>query len=564
MNVIIDQKSTEHNRIESLSDIKKIAVIYIDKNDINNLKTKLLQKYAKNAKMDGFRAGHIPLNIVEKMYGLQAYEEAISKKINDKFFNIIKENNLYLAGEPIFTLKNNDIYKNIDSDKNDNNKLNNVTPNLTTLESNSNHYELDGFIQIETKAANSTGNNNPESSQQEIKTHNHDHSHTHDHECNDPTHNHHHDAIDNNTYGINADDYINYFVFIVKFEIFPTIIINDLSDKICIKPHCNITEEDVDHNILQLRNKLAKYILATDENQIVKDGDQVIVDYIGLIDNKEFDDNSDNDFEFIVGDHNSIYPEFNDAILGMVIHQTKEVLVDLSVDPKEDSNSNSASNDDTNNDNASNKNAIFKLTLKSIKTKELPEIDDKFMEYYGITDHSIDTLRQQVRNTSLLEVSNLINQKTKENLYELLLQNHEFEAPQAIVNEEINDMMNKLQNEFMEKYNYNKIDDLDTFKELAHELFSKAAIRKVKIQLLLERLIKDNQISVNQEEINDTIDNMSLLYNNPQNFIKLCQKDGEHKEKMKLIAIENKLVSLLLSKVKLEKQEITYAALAAK
>ncbi|MCC2625983.1 MAG: trigger factor [Burkholderiales bacterium] len=92
--------------IEVLKGLERKVTFTIKKDDVKALVDGELKKYAKKAKIQGFRPGKAPRNVVEQMYGGQAYEDSLNNKINEKFGAIVTENKVDIVGYPKFDLTN--------------------------------------------------------------------------------------------------------------------------------------------------------------------------------------------------------------------------------------------------------------------------------------------------------------------------------------------------------------------------------------------------------------------------------------------------------------------------
>lgn len=92
--------------VEMLEGLKRKLTFGIKKDDVQASAKAELKKYAKTAKMQGFRPGKVPANIVEQMYGSQAFEESLNQHINQQFRNLIIEHKINIASSPEFDLTN--------------------------------------------------------------------------------------------------------------------------------------------------------------------------------------------------------------------------------------------------------------------------------------------------------------------------------------------------------------------------------------------------------------------------------------------------------------------------
>lgn len=92
--------------IEVLQGLQRKATFSVNKNEVQAESKVELKKYAKDAKVQGFRPGKAPAHVIEKMYGGKAYEEALNKQLNQQFVDLIVENKIDLVGYPKFDLTN--------------------------------------------------------------------------------------------------------------------------------------------------------------------------------------------------------------------------------------------------------------------------------------------------------------------------------------------------------------------------------------------------------------------------------------------------------------------------
>ncbi|MCX8514470.1 MAG: trigger factor, partial [Burkholderiales bacterium] len=92
--------------VEVVSGLKRKVTFNIKKNDVQESVQLELRKVAKTAKLQGFRPGKAPLNLIEKAYGGKAYEDSLNQHINKQFDALVKAHNLNIADYPDFKLEN--------------------------------------------------------------------------------------------------------------------------------------------------------------------------------------------------------------------------------------------------------------------------------------------------------------------------------------------------------------------------------------------------------------------------------------------------------------------------
>ena len=92
--------------VEVLSGLKRKATFIIKKDDVDSRVQEEVKKYAKTAKIQGFRPGKVPYKILEQMYGGKAFEDVLNDLISKSFTTAVIDNKCHLAGSPKFDLVN--------------------------------------------------------------------------------------------------------------------------------------------------------------------------------------------------------------------------------------------------------------------------------------------------------------------------------------------------------------------------------------------------------------------------------------------------------------------------
>lgn len=424
--------------LEILDSIKRKVTFTINKQDVDKSSQEELKKYAKTAKIDGFRKGKVPTNVVAQMYGGNAFEDSLNNHINKAFANIIIENKLNVVNTPEFDLINKD-------DK-------------------------------------------------------------------------------------NAEE----FIFSAQFEVLPEIVIGDLSQQEITKLECLITEKEINNTIESLRKQKSKY---NECNRAAQNDDQVKIDFIGSVDGIEFEGGQANDYQFILG-QGKMLPDFENGIQGMLPNEIKDINVQFP--------------DNYHAENLKGKIAIFKITLKELKEPVLPEINAEFIQDLGVNSGILDDLKKEINNNLNLEIKRRIKAKLRDSSFEALNKATPIEVPYTLVHDEIHHMMDNA------KKNLKQRGYKDSDINFTHEMFAEDAKKMVTYRLLIQQFIKDNAITVNDDDISFIIEEQSQMYDDKAEYIKWYYEDKKRVEQAKFIALENKVVDMIVSKAKLNTSNIAY------
>src|SRR6185437_461406 len=424
--------------IEVLKGLERKVTFTIKKDEVQAMVNTELKKYAKKAKIQGFRPGKAPQNIVEQMYGGQAYEDSLNDQINKKFGDYIDQNKVEIVGYPKF--------------------------DLTQSEGEE-------------------------------------------------------------------------FVFAAVFEVMPEIKIGDLTSKEVVKPTCKLTDEAVQKTIDTLRSQRATY---TEEDKIAENSDKVTIDFVGTVDGVEFDGGKGSDYPFVLG-QNMMLPDFEAGIIGLKAGQSKEVTV--------------AFPDNYHAENLKGKKAVFNISLKNVAKQQLPELTEDFIKSLGVHDGSSTSLTKEIKENLEREVNRRLHAKLRDNILNALFTSTPIDAPQAMVHDEIHRMMKQTE-ENMKKQGYpaEKI-------KLTHEMFTHDAKRFVTLRLLVQEYIKENSLTVDDAEVKAYVNDMASMYDDPAEYVNWYYQDKIRVATARAIAMENKVIDSIVSKVKVKEQEANYEEL---
>lgn len=251
----------------------------------------------------------------------------------------------------------------------------------------------------------------------------------------------------------------------------------------------DVTDKDVDLELDKLREKYAKWITKTD--RAVQKGDRIALDYSGSVDGIQFDGGTAENQSLDIGSGQFI-PGFEDQLVGVEIGSETEVKVTF---PEE-----------YHSEDLAGKDAVFKCTVKEIREKMLPNLDDDFAKDIG----EFDTLEEQKENikSQLIEkASEEARYKEDDIMVQKIVDATEIDVPDPLVSAELD----RLINDFTMRMAYSGIrfddylkyigSDLEKFKdEHKHE-----AVESVKTRLVLEKIIKNENIDVTNEEVENEI-----------------------------------------------------------
>ncbi|WP_019672407.1 trigger factor [Psychrobacter lutiphocae] len=334
-----------------------------------------------------------------------------------------------------------------------------------------------------------------------------------------------------------------FLVYQATVEIFPEIEVVGL-DEIEVERHtATINDEDVDTMIENLRKQRQEFV---EKEGASAEGDQVTFDFEGTVDGEKFEGGAAEDFKLVLGSGQMI-PGFEDGIIGMSADEDKTIDVTFPEDYQAE--------------HLAGKEAQFKINVKKVEEAKLPEIDDDFLELFGVTEGGVEQLKEDVRKNMLREIKNAARAQIKKATFDALLEKNQFDIPSAMVDQEVERQRDLMLQRFAQQFggNPNSIDkDM-----LPRELFEEQAINTARLGVMVSRLIEANNLEVDQDRVEAFIKETAENYEDPQEVIDYYTNDAQQRANIESVVLEDQVIDFLLEKAKVTEKEVDYQELLA-
>lgn len=247
-----------------------------------------------------------------------------------------------------------------------------------------------------------------------------------------------------------------------------------------------VTKEEIKEELDHMRSHLAEIVVK--ESGIVEKGDTAVIDFDGFVDGVPFDGGKGNDYPLEIGS-NTFIPGFEDELVGVKVGETKDVKVTFPKDYVE---------------NLKGKDAVFKVTVKEIKTRVLPEVNEEFFKDLGYDD-----VKTQAELEKKIEEHLLSHKKEDaENKYIDELMNAGIEKMTVEINPEIiEDELHRMMHDLSERMKMQGItlDQYFAFTGMTHEQFEEnarpEAIKRIKSRYLLDEIIEKEKLTATDAEV---------------------------------------------------------------
>jgi len=276
-----------------------------------------------------------------------------------------------------------------------------------------------------------------------------------------------------------------HFKYTLVLEVRPDFELKDYMGISVEKEILNISEDSVDKKLEEIREAHAQ-LIPINEDREVQEGDYVIIDYRGFWKEKSLKDIEAKDFAVLVGS-NHFYPELEAGIVGLKKGAEKEIKTDFK--------------EDFNDKRLAGKSVVFLISIKDIKKKDLPELNDDFAKSLGDNFHSLQELKERVRQEITLQEEKRIDRELKNRLLRKVAATVDFELPQTIVEREIERSIASITHGLVSAGS--QLESAGISEEKMRQDMRPVAEQKVKENLVLGKIADMEDIRVEAADIRD-------------------------------------------------------------
>lgn len=320
--------------------------------------------------------------------------------------------------------------------------------------------------------------------------------------------------------------------FVVKIEVYPEVTLADNASIKVDRVVSDVTDADVDVMLETLRKQNAEW---TAVERASTDGDQVTIDFVGYLGDEAFEGGAAQAHKLVLGS-NTMIPGFESGVLGAKAGEERTISVTFP--------------DDYQAENLKGKEASFKITVSEVAEQILPELDDAFVEKFGLADATIDALRAEVRKNMERELNQAIKAKLKNALFDGLLSINEVEVPSALIDQEVDALRKQAASQFGGE-------GFDA-SQLPAELFQDEAKKRAKLGLLISEVIKKDELKVDDDRVRAFLEDMAQAYQEPQQVIDFYLKNKEQMSQVQSAVLEEQVVDKLLESAQVTEVTLGY------
>jgi len=303
-------------------------------------------------------------------------------------------------------------------------------------------------------------------------------------------------------------------------------------------------EKAIDEQIAQLAKSQTRYEDAKKGHKAAE-GDQVVIDFAGKVNDVAFDGGTGEDMAVVIGS-GQLIPGFEDQLKGLKVGDEGQVKVDFPSDY--------GAKD------LAGKPAVFDVKVKAVKTAGDTKIDDEFAKALGLKD--LDQLKGLIRDQQQQELNSLTRTHMKRRLLDQLAAAHDFDVPQTMVDAEYENIMAQLRHEAGHEE-----DPEAALKEIEGDAddYRNIAVRRVRLGLLLSEIGAANGVEVSSQEMNRLIGQAASQYQpkDRDRFIQYVQQNPMAAAQLRAPLYEDKVVDFLFDKAEISERAVSRAELEA-
>ncbi len=317
------------------------------------------------------------------------------------------------------------------------------------------------------------------------------------------------------------------FFYEAEVDVRPDVVAKDYTGLELEKDKVVFEESVVDQQLEQMVQSKVQLVVA--ESETARENDTVIIDFTGYIDGEAFENGAAEDYQLELGS-NSFIPGFEEQIVGMKRGEEKDINVAF---PEAYGAKNLAGKD-----------AVFKVSLKEIKEKKVPALDDDFAR--EMEAESLDALREKIREGAMAQQQQQVDGRLQESLMTALLEKNSFEVPDGMVTNQLLYLKDsfsqrlKAQGMSLEMLGMND----DTFNKTYWDM----AAQQVKGELLLDSIAKQEDISVADEDLEKKLLEFAEQSNTPIDQVKKFFENDQALSGLKGQLLQEKVSAFLLDK----------------
>ena len=319
------------------------------------------------------------------------------------------------------------------------------------------------------------------------------------------------------------------------FEVYPEVVIGDVSRESVERVTFTLSDANIDSTIETLRKQRAVF---EPVSRAAQKEDQVRIDFSGTLEGVVFEGGEAKNFALVLG-VGRMLPDFEQGIFGMKAGETKSF--DMSFPA------------DYHGKDVAGKKVTFAVTMHVVEAPRLPELTAEFAKELGVAEGDVAKLKAEIRSNLQAEVERRLKVRNKDSAMDALLKVAQLEAPKALVESESQRIMQQTMQD-MQSRGVN----IPKGMQLPANMFTERAVKRVKLGLILEALVKQNNLAAKPEQIKAVIAEHAQGYEKPEEIVRWYAAEPARMRDVESLVLEENVVSWLMSHAKVTDKPVEF------
>jgi trigger factor len=322
--------------------------------------------------------------------------------------------------------------------------------------------------------------------------------------------------------------------YVATFEVFPEVVLQPIETLQVDRLTAEVTESDVDAMIERLRKQQMKYVAVS---RPAATGDKVTIDFEGTIDGVAFAGGKGQNIGIVLGEGRML-PQLEQGLIGATVNEKRDISVNFPADYRATE--------------LAGKLAIFATEVKAIEEPLLPAVDEEFCTAFGVTEGGVAKLREDVAANMRRELDQALRNRNKAAVMENLYAANPTDVPNVLIEGQIRDM----QVEAMRRSGAK-----DPSQAPPREPLLEPARRRVTLGLLLNDVIRRENLVVDRTRVNERLDEMVSAYGDAAAMKRAYLQNADAMRQVESLALEDQAVDWILAHAKVREVVSTFKEL---
>lgn len=328
--------------------------------------------------------------------------------------------------------------------------------------------------------------------------------------------------------------------YIATFEVFPDIVLGDLSAAKIERPVLSVTDADIDKTIDVLRRQRATF---EPVERAASKGDRVSVVFKAEIDGQEVESTQGRSIDLVLGEDGRI-ADFDENLMGVAAGTTKKFDITYA--------------EDNPNPQLAGKTVVYEVTVNGVAQIKLPEVDAAFAIGLGVENGDVEKMRADIKESLGQEVTKRVRSMLKEQVFQALLSSTVLELPRSLLAIEINRLMQAVRADLERRGT-----DV-TQVNLEPAMFDDQAKRNVNLRLILGELVNKNELHATPDQVRAMVNEFSKSFEQPDDVVTWYYADPKRLDEPVGLATEENVVAWVLEQVSVTEKPMAFEELMGK